>query len=244
MRVSCQHRAAAARIRDDRRVGIKRRDVLSCKLSRTLEISGMCVQRATTDLICRRLQIKIIRLQHALGRAIHTRKESFTNTSLKHEHARNIPTFAPFFATLRLCARNSFRALEQRNRKLSPRRYQPATPVFNSKRANPRSRNNLDAPKKSRSRVGDDHTCRNTNRSSLLARSDLGCASSNTSRLASSSCPYSTPAGHTCSHARHPRQRSICVANAFDVFSSRPSATARIKYSRPRGPSFSFPVMT
>jgi hypothetical protein len=77
-----------------------------------------------------------------------------------------------------------------------------------------------------------------------LATSDFGCASDNTSRLASSSCPYSTPAGQTCSHARHPKHLSICFANALDVSSILPSATALIKYNRPRGPSFSLPVIT
>ena len=115
---------------------------------------------------------------------------------------------------------------------------------FNSHRANPRSRNNLEAAKNIRNRHRDNHMCRNISRRILLAASDFGCASDSTSRLASSSCPYSTPAGQTCSHARHPKHRSICFANALDVSSSRPSATALIKYNRPRGPSFSFPVMT
>lgn len=115
---------------------------------------------------------------------------------------------------------------------------------FNSRRANPRSRNNLEALKKRRNRHGDNHTYRNISRSILLAASDFGCASDNTSRLASSSWPYSTPAGQTCSHARHPKHRSICFPNALDVSSNLPSATALIRYNRPRGPSFSSPVIT
>jgi len=100
---------------------------------------------------------------------------------------------------------------------------------FNNCRANPRSRNNLEAPKKSRNRHDDDHTCRNIRRRILLATSDFGCASDNTSRLASSNWPYSTPAGQTCSHARHPKHLSICFANALDFSSSLPSATALIR---------------
>ena len=115
---------------------------------------------------------------------------------------------------------------------------------FNSHRANPRSRNNREALKNRRNRHGDNHTCRNISRRILFAKSDFGCASDNTSRLASSNWPYSTPAGQTCSHARHPKHRSICFANALDVSSSRPSPTALIRYNRPRGPSFSFPVRT
>ena len=82
---------------------------------------------------------------------------------------------------------------------------------FSNSRAKPRSRNNRLAPKKTRKRAGDNHTYRNTSLRVLLIKSDFGCACSSTSRLASSSWPYSTPAGQTCSQARQPKHRSMWV---------------------------------
>jgi len=156
----------------------------------------------------------------------------------------NNNTLLPSRLSLPLCVFAGKTSFELSSNPTANATLRGINPEFNNNRASPKSRNTLDAPKNIRKRHRDNHTCRNTNRSNLFARSDLGCASSNTSRLASSNGPYSTPAGQTCSHARHPRHRSICVAKAVDVFSSLPSATARIKYNLPRGPSFSFPVMT
>jgi len=59
-------------------------------------------------------------------------------------------------------------------------------PNFKINFDNPRSRNSRVAPKNNRNRTGDDHTWRNANRSNLLVTSVFGCASNNSSRLASS----------------------------------------------------------
>jgi hypothetical protein len=68
-----------------------------------------------------------------------------------------------------------------------------------------------------------------------------GAASAAVCRASSSSVPYSTPEGHTGSHARHPRHRSMWVRNASDAGSRRPSTTAFMRCSLPRGESFSSP---
>ena len=61
------------------------------------------------------------------------------------------------------------------------------------------------------------------------------------SRASSSRVPYSTPDGHTGSHARQPRHRSMWTWKASDSGSRRPSTTACMRCSRPLGESFSSP---
>ena len=77
--------------------------------------------------------------------------------------------------------------------------------------------------------------------SKARVRNPEGRCSATVSRASSSSVPYSTPEGHTGSHARHPRHRSMCVPNASEPGSSRPSTTARMRCRRPRGESASSP---
>lgn len=60
-------------------------------------------------------------------------------------------------------------------------------------------------------------------------------------RVVSNIAPYSTPLGQTASQARQPKQRSIWVAT-LSVSGIFPSSNPRIKWMRPRGESFSFPV--
>jgi len=57
-------------------------------------------------------------------------------------------------------------------------------PKLSANFESPRSRNTRVAPKNNRSRTGDNQTCLNANRSSLLVKSVFGCASDNSSRLA------------------------------------------------------------
>lgn len=61
------------------------------------------------------------------------------------------------------------------------------------------------------------------------------------SRVLSIIAPYSTPLGQTASQARQPKQRSIWLAMP-SVSGNLPSSNPRIKWMRPRGESFSFPV--
>ena len=59
-------------------------------------------------------------------------------------------------------------------------------------------------------------------------------------RVSSMRRPNGTPAGHAVSHARQPRHRSMWRTK-FSVRPMRPSDTARIRYTRPRGESISWP---
>ena len=116
--------------------------------------------------------------------------------------------------------------------------------VLSNALATPRSRTRRAMAKAALNRFGFNQICRSTNLRSEYARPRFGRACIISARAASSSWPYSTPAGHTDSHARHPRQRSICVSNDLELTASLPSSTARIRLMRPRGPSFSSPVAT
>ena len=117
MPVRRQHRAASAGIGDDGRIRFESRDVLSRKLARAFKVSGVRVQCTAADLTCRHLDVKIIRTEHTLRRAIHTRKQSLTNTSFEQQYF-----FVRFLivAPLRLYAEDSSRTVKQRNCKLSP----------------------------------------------------------------------------------------------------------------------------
>src|ERR1044071_2084318 len=108
MRVRREHCPTAARVCDDRRVRIESLDVLASEFACAFKISGVCVQRAATYLFgwCR--DAEIIRAQHALRRAIDSRKESFANTPSKHQYGLGFVIFASFFIPLRLCVKNSF----------------------------------------------------------------------------------------------------------------------------------------
>src|ERR1043165_1273440 len=106
MHIRREHRATAARICDDRRIGIESRDVLSRKFACAFEISCVCMKRAATHLFSGRADVEVISTQHALRCPIASRKEPFANTPSKHQYGFLI--FAPFVAPLRLCVKNSF----------------------------------------------------------------------------------------------------------------------------------------
>ena len=61
---------------------------------------------------------------------------------------------------------------------------------------------------------------------------------SRSARARSRSDPKRTPAGQAASQARQPRQRSMCSANA-PLGETRPSAARLMRWTRPRGESFS-----
>ncbi len=105
--------------------------------------------------------------------------------------------------------------------------------------ASPEPRRSLPAPKTKLLSRG----AAITKRSARVSRPGETCAAA-VCRANSRSVPYSTPDGQTGSQARHPRQRSICVRNASDAGSSRPSTTAFMRWSRPRGESASSPSRT
>ena len=158
-----------------------------------------------------------------------TRAKSPSPTHPVNNNTPAFPCFDPKFV-FGICARRTGRELSNNpSPKTTLRPNNPAIPLLINKRAKPRSRNTRAPPNINRNRHGDSQTCRNTNRNSLLVRSACGWARDNSSRLDSSNSPYSTPAGHACSHARHPRHRSICLRNVSDVFSNLPSATDRIR---------------
>ena len=62
------------------------------------------------------------------------------------------------------------------------------------------------------------------------------------SRHSSSSSPYCTPAGHTGSHARQPRQKEASSWTVGSSSGSTPVSSARIRLMRPRGDEVSTPV--
>ena len=62
------------------------------------------------------------------------------------------------------------------------------------------------------------------------------------SRHSSSSSPYWTPAGHTSSHARQPRQKDDSSRTVGSSSASTPVSSARIRLMRPRGDDVSTPV--
>ena len=62
------------------------------------------------------------------------------------------------------------------------------------------------------------------------------------SRHSSSSSPYCTPAGHTGSHARQPRQKDASSWTVGSSSDNTPVSSARIRLMRPRGDDVSTPV--
>src|SRR5690606_41800097 len=69
-------------------------------------------------------------------------------------------------------------------------------------------------------------------RTTLFPYTTLFRSSEASLRATSRRRPYSTPDGQTVSQARQPRQRSRWVRKAAEPASSRPSATARIRWRR------------
>ena len=62
------------------------------------------------------------------------------------------------------------------------------------------------------------------------------------SRHSSNSAPYWTPAGHTGSHARQPRQNDASSRTVGSSSANTPVSSARIRLMRPRGDDVSTPV--
>ena len=184
---------------------------LPCKLARAFEISSMCMQRATADLILWHGDVEIIGAQHARGCSIHSCKKPLTHTALKQQYCfRAILSVCVFLCAFALCGKR------HANSQAARVQIQRAVRFCETRLQQQASKPKI--AKQSRRSEEQPQTCWrqpdlavNANLKSLFAKSDFGCACSNTSRLASSSCPYSTPAGQTCSHALQPRHRSICV---------------------------------
>jgi hypothetical protein len=140
-------------------------------------------------------------------------------------------------------ARPTLRAGPDASSMARPKRSRPATPPAGRLR---RRRRGSPVARRIRLRAiqGRNRTGRATRaRRSRVARSG-GLDPRATARARSRRYPYSTPDGQTVSQARHPRHRSRWSWKAGAAGSSRPSATARMRWSRPRGESASSPRRT
>src|SRR5947209_5113128 len=158
-------------------------------------------------------------------------------------------TDTPPFASLNLPTVSSLKdAAEELSSSASANSTRAGRSPFNfarsSRRGSRESRSRRARRKARRRRAGCSHTWRNAKRRARDVKPRPRPAAAMSARAASSSWPYSTPEGQTLSQARQPRQRSMWRVNERDSTPSRPSSTARIKYRRPRGPSFSSPVCT
>src|SRR5215831_346360 len=87
MRVSREHRTAAAGIRDDGRIALaKGVNILSGESARAFEIACVRVQRATTHLSSGRSAVSAIDVQYSFSRVVDSGEKSIRDAPLKKHH--------------------------------------------------------------------------------------------------------------------------------------------------------------
>src|SRR5688500_14534027 len=118
MSIRSQHRTAPTGIRDDRLGGHESSDILSRQLTRAVEIAGVRVQRAATNLVFRRVYLKTIRAQHALRRTVNASKKTLTDAAREQRYDLTA-TIGVSVAASSLEYRTG--TIEQRERKLRAR---------------------------------------------------------------------------------------------------------------------------
>src|SRR5688572_2218701 len=86
MFISREHRTTAARVCDDRRAGVECSDVSFCEFARAVEIAGMRVQRAATNLVLRPANVKAIGAQNARGCTVDTIEQPFAHATREQQY--------------------------------------------------------------------------------------------------------------------------------------------------------------
>ena len=90
MSVRGEHRAAATGIRYDRPNAVaKSIDVLSRQDARALELAGMCMQCAATDLARRRLRLASICFQHSRRGGVNSLKQTLGDAGFEEQRRRS-----------------------------------------------------------------------------------------------------------------------------------------------------------
>src|SRR5882672_5478241 len=120
-----EHRAAATGVRYDGLTTLaKSIDVLSRQDACAIELAGMRMQGAATDLACRRLRLTSICFQHSRRGRINSLKQTFGNAGFEEQRRRSSRLFWPERGhPARISnARRTRRAVQQSQPKLKFRR--------------------------------------------------------------------------------------------------------------------------